>query len=180
MSDTTNNPFEHILYEIKMYLYSQLKLIPDGIENELVLHNMIVDSRAIHLRNLADFFIENKVSKTKYWHFSDYVDNGSVNGIKKDLYRRIQRYTSQATCHLVDQRLKETFKDDTLDCVQDALPEMTKLIRDFISDMNYSVKKEYQDKWKNHDIQGHVAEIESLLPIFERYCESQMYLGTTE
>lgn len=181
MIDTTDNQFEHVLYEMKMYLYSQLKLVPDGFPNEIILKNMSVDSRAIHLRNLAEFFEEKEVNKSKYWHYSDFISNsGKVNSIKKGLFGKIKGVTSQATCHLADQRLEKKFKNKTLDCVQDALPEMIKAIKSFLVAMDENAKEDYKEKWKDHEIQKNVAEIKVLLPIFDEYCDHQMYLGTTE
>ena len=181
MSDTTANPFEHILYEMKMYLYSQLKLIPDTFPNKRVIENMFVDSRAIHLRNLADFFEDKVMNKSKLWHFSDFVnDVNVVYTIKKPLFVTIKDFTSKATCHLSNQRLEEEFKDETLECVKNALPEMIKAIRSFFKALDDHVKEKYKCYWENEDIQEYATEIRKLLPVFEVHCGQELSYATTE
>ena len=45
------NPFDHILYEFSMYLQASAL-----ISTEQFINNLLVDSRVVHMRNLAYFF----------------------------------------------------------------------------------------------------------------------------
>ena len=154
------NPFEHILYEMEMYLVSY-KAIP-GIEllNQLVL-NMILDSRAIHLRNLAVFF--GKKKSGDYWHISDYVNDCSSISLITDerLWKDIKNYTSRATGHLLDYRLSDSYKEDTVQCYRRAYPIIIKAIRSAFEAFDTNIKQEYEDSWKDENIQMIVSFIKN-------------------
>lgn len=154
--DTTDNHFEHILYEINMFLFTCLYHIPEDMTDRQMYANLIVDSRAIHLRNLGEFFREKKEGKN--WHYTDYV-NSSIHIIDKELFGKIKRYTSKASCHLADERLRKDFKSNTMDCVKEAFSQIVLSIDSFFLALDNDIKPEYADQWKNEEIQAYVKMI---------------------
>lgn len=148
------NHFEHILYEINMYIDTYLIHIPDNIANKQLYTNLVVESRAIHLRNLGEFFREKKEGKN--WHYSDFVNSTNIHVINKELFGKIKRYTSQASCHLTDERIRKDFKKETSDCTKEAFGEIVLSIDSFFRALETNIKKEYIKEWENDDIQTRV------------------------
>lgn len=150
------NPFDHILYEIEMYLYSyQPGLF--SMPSQLMI-NLIYDSRAIHLRNLACFF--SKARKSGCWWANDYVnDSSNIQFLDNALSRQINNYMSRATGHLLNYRLEETYKEDTKKCFQDAYPCIIAAIMSFFDTMDHNAKTEFRDYWKNKDICNRVEKV---------------------
>ncbi len=161
-----DNPFEHILYEIEMYLYTYAFMSDDQFAL-----NMATDSHAMHLRNLCVFFGKEKRKEhsfnddRKSWHVSDYLD--SIEGIRlindDDLSRRIWDCTSWATGHLLGKRLNDGFKENTVQCYQDAFPVLLDAIKDFLAIDAEVVKSDYKDQWENGQIQDVVCCINGLI-----------------
>ncbi len=146
------NPFEHILYEIEMYLitYSDSLFVRIGDQFSV---NMVLDSRAIHLRNLAYLFQQNK--QGQYWYAGDYIkDVKAVHLLEPDLFKTIKEYTSRATCHLLDYRLEADYKKETAQCYTDAFPEIKKAIITFFDALNSDIKDEYINFWEEKYIQS--------------------------
>ena len=158
------NPFEHILYEVEMYLLTYKLSISTTDPLFQFKTNFLVDSRAIHLRNLAYFFNEKKSHKC--WHISDYISD--INNIKlldDALFKKVNRYTSQATGHLTDARLSETYKTDTAKCYQTAFPHVVEAINSFFTALEKNVKPEYKNDWEDPEIQKLVSFVKNqLLP----------------
>ena len=157
--DYIKNPFEHILYEIEMYLTSY-RIVP--LDGPLIafMNNFIVDSRAIHLRNLAVFFYKEK--RGENWHVGDYINSISIAVITDEaLFRDIRDYTSRATGHLLDYRLKETYKEETTQCFTKAFPIIVNAINSFLDVMNDEVKPKYKSDWEDPHIQNLVEFIKN-------------------
>lgn len=153
------NPFEHILYECEMLLCSGNRL--NGQTNNQLEYNITLDCFAIHLRNLAYFFNEAKINQ--YWHASDYINDSSKLGlIPSSLYHEIKEYTSRATCHLLDYRLAETYKTDTMQCYKKAFPIIRNAIMQFVSALDTDIKQEYKSYWQEQEIQEVSTFVKSL------------------
>ena len=60
--------FDHVLYEIEMYLIS-FRIVPAEDALKQLVINMCVDDRAIHLRNLAYLFNESKNRGNQYFNW---------------------------------------------------------------------------------------------------------------
>lgn len=155
-----SNPFDHILYEIEMYLYSYRPGL-FSMPSQLMI-NLIHDSRAIYLRNLACFF--SKSRKSGCWWADDYVnDSSNIQFLEDSLSQRINNYMSRATGHLLNYRLEENYKEDTNKCFQDAYPYIVKAILSFFDGMDNNAKKEFYDYWKNKDICNRVEKVKSFI-----------------
>lgn len=152
--EDVKNPFNHILYEIQMYLVTYKINVLQNHPLRNIEKNLILDGRAIHLRNLVIFFYKEKSGKN--WHVDDYVNNSIANRCFTDetLFKDIKNYASRATGHLLDQRLKETYKDETGKCYQKAYPVIVQSIKQFFTAMENDVKNEYKINWEDKDIQG--------------------------
>ena len=160
---TANNPFEHILYEIEMYL-ATYKFAPNANDPlALFANNFIADSRAIHLRNLVVFFYQKKTGK--YWHAGDYVCNASAINFLTDatLFKDIKDYASRATAHLLDERLDVAYKSNTIACYQKVHPIIINAIKSFLTALDNDVKPEYKTDWEDTDIQKNVGFIKTEL-----------------
>ncbi len=162
--DSVTNPFEHILYEIEMYLFSYIIRVSIDKPEDQLLSNMVVDSRAIHLRNLSFFFYKKKIGQ--YWHVSDYMDSCSFPFLDdKELFEEIKDYSSRATCHLLDQRLEGTFKKETAECYQNAFPIILGAIKFFLSEIDRKVNSESKEYWESPFIQNEADYIKNKLLI---------------
>lgn len=113
------NPFDHILYEFSMYLQASLL-----ISNNQFINNLLVDSRMVHMRNLAYFFCEKKNNGKSFLHYSTYIENDLSDEIDDDLFDDIQRITSNSTCHLLRGRFNEKFKKETALFEQEVFPNL--------------------------------------------------------
>ena len=153
-----DNPFGHILYEIEMYLYTY-KLISD---NQIGI-NLIIEARAIHLRNLAVFFYKEKTKR--YWHVGDFIDDiGSVKLLTDEtLFKDIKNYTSRATAHLSDDRLKETHKRETMECYEKAHPIIIDAITSMFTSLDNHVKPKYNSNWLDPNVQNLESHIKEYL-----------------
>lgn len=124
------NPFDHVLYEFKMYL-----LTAQAQSDIPFLRNLLVDSRMVHTRNLAYFFGPTQQSK-KYLHYSVFTSMPVMPGVDKGLFDEIQRVTSNSTCHLLKGRISSTFKQDALTLENQWFPILSASIRSFIESMD--------------------------------------------
>ena len=80
MYEYKKNIFDHIIYEFNMYLYTYTLLLKG--EKDKRKRNMILESQAIHLRNLIEFF--NSEPKcitvdTIFSHCNDYSFDDDIN-----------------------------------------------------------------------------------------------------
>lgn len=145
------NPFNHILYEFSMYLQAYLL----QCDSQLIT-NFQVDSRLVHLRNLAYFFDKKKNCDL---HASVYVVHPESCLIDTKQLSNIYHFTNCAACHMSFERLKPDFKQRTLDCENQALKELVPVIRQYLYLLDTDLKPEYKDFWNNERIQ---AEAESI------------------
>lgn len=160
-----DNRFEHILYEIEMFLDSY-RCLDNPDRNQ---HNMAADALAIHLRSLAFFFrAEKSLGKGRsYWHVADVVvSTSSLRLIDDDsLFEGIQHYTSNATGHLLDDRLEESFKPNTDRCYRKAIPLIVAAIEDYLNQAPAIVKPDLRVFWEESYIQETVLRVRSLLQV---------------
>lgn len=147
-----NNRFEHVFYEIQMYLASY-DSYTENIAQKQYLINLLLDSRAIHLRNLAYFFKKEKLGE--YWNVCDFVcDTNSINLIDDSLFNDIKTFTSRATCHLLDYRLDESYKQNTSKCLNITFPVMINAINSFLNELEVGIKPELANEFNDPTIQG--------------------------
>ena len=154
MNTFEENPFNHILYEFSMYINAST-----SFSDHQFFNNLLVDSKLIHLRNLAYFFKEEKGNNKNYMHYSMYINGTLSQMICKDFFDEIQKTVSNSTCHLLNGRLKKTFKYDTLQLEKKAFSILVSAIERFIIELNNSIKPEYSPFWMDKQIQRIVSEI---------------------
>ena len=148
------NHFDHVLYEVEMYLIS-FRIVPTEDALKQLVINMCVDDRAIHLRNLAYLFNESKISDN--WHASDFINDVSkVSLLTKDLSKRIRDCVSLSTGHLLDKRLDPSNKAETSKCYQEAHPEIIKAIKSFLDALETDINPVALPEWKDAVIQKRV------------------------
>ena len=145
------NPFDHILYEFSTYL--QAFLI--RCDSQLIT-NFQVDSRLIHLRNLAYFFDKKKNCDI---HASVYVEHPESCLVETKNLSNVYHITNCAACHMSFERLKPDFKQRSLDCENQAFREMVPLIRQYLVLLDTDLKPEYEAFWNDARIQALVEEI---------------------
>lgn len=145
------NPFDHILYEFSTYL--QAFLI--RCDSQLIT-NFQVDSRLVHLRNLAYFFDKKKNCDI---HASVYVEHPESCLIETKNLSNIYHITNCAACHMSFERLKPDFKQRSLDCENQAFSEMVPRIRQYLFLLDTDLKQEYEAFWNDARIQAIVKEI---------------------
>ncbi len=155
------NHFDHILYEIEMYLFSY-RVIPAEDALKQLTVNLSIEERAIHLRNLAYLFNESKISDN--WHVEQFInDITKVSLLKKDLSKRIRDCVSLSTGHLLDKRLDPLNKSETSKCYEEAYPEMIKAITSFFEALDTDINPVLRPEWEDERIQNRVSIIKQYL-----------------
>ncbi len=176
--NSVENPFDHILYEMEMYLYSYKAMDLPGIQSSQYAVNLIIDSRAIHLRNLAYFFKKDK--KREYWHASDYTnETRDIMFLEDELYAHINEYASRATGHLLEYRKGESYKADTEACFQEAYLCIITAIMSYFDAMDHNARSEHLAQWNNEEIQSRVNNVRTLISSLENTEHYVYHTATT-
>ncbi len=158
------NPFDHILYEFSMYLQASVLT-----STEQFINNLLVDSRMVHMRNLAYFFCSDNDKGKSYLHYTAFVKNQLADEIDHVLFGEIQRITSNSTCHLLRGRFSETFKQETAKFSQMVFPRFSLLIKEFVSSASSeNIREKCSKLWQNKQIQVNVAYIMDLITRIEK------------
>ncbi len=169
------NPFNHILYEFSMYL--QASLIQCNVQ---FVTNLLVDSRLVHMRNLAYFFCSGKEQSKKYFHYSMFIKEKIPQEIDRGLFTEIQTVTSNSTCHLLRGRLKGSFKQETALLEQRVFPILVSLIKAFLDGLDDNVCSNYADAWADEQIQRDAAGVMEVIQNCELSRKERIVIATTE
>lgn len=145
------NPFDHILYEFSTYL--QASLIRCDTQ---FITNFQVDSRLVHLRNLAYFFDKKKNCDI---HASVYIEHPDSCLVESKHFGDIYHITNCAACHMSFERLKPDFKQKTLNCEKQAFRKLVPLIQQYLVLLDTDLKPEYEVLWNNGRIQAEAEAI---------------------
>ena len=145
------NPFDHIFYEFSMYLQDFSIRCDDPF-----IQNLLVDSRLVHLRNLAYFFDRKKNCDI---HASVYVEHPDSCLIESTHLSNVYHMSNCAACHMSFERLKPDFKQRTLNCEDQAFRELVPLIGQYIYLLETDLKAEYQAFWNDERIQAEATAI---------------------
>lgn len=145
------NPFDHILYEFLTYLQA----CSIRCDTQLIT-NFQVDSRLVHLRNLAYFFDRKKNCDI---HASVYVKHPESCLVESKKLGYIYHITNCAACHMSFERLKPDFKQKTLDSEKQAYNELIPLIRQYLFLLDNDLKQEYEAYWNDTRIQAEATAI---------------------
>ncbi len=156
------NPFDHILYEFSMYL--QASLIRCNVQ---FITNLLIDSRLVHMRNLAYFFCSGNERSKKYLHYSMFICETLPQEIDHDLFTEIQTVTSNSTCHLLKGRLKKSFKQETALLEQRVFSVFVSLIKGFLLELDKNVCTDYASAWADEQIQRNAAGVMELIRSYE-------------
>ena len=146
--------------------------------NQFVI-NLCVDSRMVHMRNLAYFFCPEKTKGKKYLCYTDFILRRLSNEISGELFDEIQRITSNATCHLLKGRFSESFKNETAVFEQTVFPIFVNLIKDFITMEKDNVCPKYLAHWRNNIIQENMYYLIQLISSLEIEGNTPIVTGTT-
>ena len=158
------NPFDHILYEFSMYLQASVL-----ISTEQFINNLLVDSRMVHMRNLAYFFCSDNDKGKGYLHYTAYIKDRLADEIDHELFSSVQRITSNSTYHLLKGRFSETFKQETAQFEQLVFPKLLLVIKEFISSASSeSIRGECRNQWKNEQIQVNATYVMNLISHIEK------------
>lgn len=173
--ENKRNTFNHILYEIKMYLATYDVLfnpVPAYIYTPF-LKNVFLECYAIHLRNLTDFFLNNTsndnrnkdsdiVTSTIFSNTEDldYKDtDGEIN--------RNKRLINKSIAHLTNERTENGFTYKYNSAIYALtvvlIPKIKKCV-ELLSDKTY-VKDQYFKELENKEIQDVLAELRTRLEI---------------
>ena len=145
------NPFEHILYEFSMYLDTSLH----QSDNQFIT-NLLVDSRLVHLRNLAYFF-----DKKRHYdiHASVYVNSPESCLIETSQLREIYYRTNCAACHMSLERQKPNFKQKTAECERQAFKMLVPYIKSYLNLLDIDLKPEFSAFWNDKRTQAEALAI---------------------
>ena len=158
------NPFDHILYEFSMYLQASVL-----ISTEQFINNLLVDSRMVHMRNLAYFFCSDNDKGKGYLHYTAYIKDRLADEIDHELFSNIQRITSNSTCHLLKGRFSENFKQETAQFEQMVFPKLSMLIKEFVSFASSErIREECRNQWENEQIQLNAVYVMDLISYIEK------------
>ena len=148
-----NNPFDHIMYEFSMYLETSTML-----SNDPFMTNLLIDSKTVHLRNLAYFFDSKPDCAI---HAANYVNKSDNLLIDHKALSKIYMYTNNAACHMSKERLKSTYKTECAANHRDAFSLMCPYILKYVNALENDVRTEYKGFWEDKEIQALAQSIKS-------------------
>ena len=170
--DRKKNIFDHIFYEIEMFLYT---FSDSNIKNlNVYLKNAVMESNRIHLRNLFDFFRKEK----RYVDdiiLCDILSNAdTINKIEnvedkhKDLVKDCKKAINKLTAHLSHLRVEKSE-----DFMKNFYPELDNSIieniRIFFDALEKSeMKEEYKKDFENADIQKRFNALKNYITKYEQ------------
>lgn len=156
------NPFNHVLYEFSMYLQTLMYS-----SNDQFIINLMVDSRMLHMRNIAYFFSSERDRAKNYLHYSMFINNPISQEIEHELFSKIQRITSNSACHLLKGRIQKTFKQEVMEFEKETSPIIVLLIKSFLDELNSDIRDEYKADWEDSNICEGAKELKFLINKYE-------------
>ncbi len=148
-----NNPFEHILYEFEMYLMSFYFDSP----NNNYIKDLIVESRNVHMRNLAYFFSAKETNRSNTIHYYSYIERKLDDEIsRKAEMDDVHDATSCMTCHIQEGRKGIDAKQKSYNIALKYHKRFVNLIKEFLES---PVKQEHMNDWINPNIQNRVQNL---------------------
>lgn len=95
------NIFDHVLYEIQMYIETYIRLLKHIQEQntDVILKNMILESHAVHLRNMIEFFNREQECIT-----TDTIFSGKVDLSFNDTEMKAKQTINKTIGHLTKER----------------------------------------------------------------------------
>ncbi len=164
-----NNIFEHLLYEFRMYLetYARLRKHIHEKNGDSILKNMILESHAVHLRNLIEFFNREKDCITTETIFlSDH------NLMYDDSKMKAKQIVNKTVDHLTKERYtwNQTEKDLTVryaTVVHYVFPEIASRIIQCVDLLSQEtdIRPEYTDDLHGEKIQQDLRQLASICNI---------------
>lgn len=169
MSRETNqkqNVFDHILYEFEMYIETHEMLENGFFQRRMnyttVLKNAVIESHAIHLRNLLSFFEgKDSINCNTICTSMDKIGIKAVEQKKKII--------SLAVCHLGEERYICSSEDSNISIQfaklsEELFPVVCKYIFSFLNKLqNGDVHNKYLDMYENDKIQKRQEKLYKLL-----------------
>jgi len=171
--DRKKNIFDHIFYEIEMFLYT---FSDSNIKNlNVYLKNAVMESNRIHLRNLFDFFRKEKRYDDDII-ISDLISNaGTLRKIEnvedkfKNLVKECKEVIDKLTAHLTLKRINKS-KDFMEKCNPkeyfDSIIENLRIFFDALE--KNEMKEEYKKDFENADIQKRFNALKNYMSKYEQ------------
>lgn len=161
-----NNIFEHLLYEFRMYLetYSRLCNHIREKNSDSILKNMILESHAVHLRNLIEFFNREKECIT-----TETIFLSNHNLMYDDSKMKAKQIVNKTVDHLTKERYtwNQTEKDLTVRyamVINQLFPELASRIIKCVDLLlqETDVRSEYMNDLHNNKIQQDLQQLASI------------------
>lgn len=167
--DRKSNLFDHLLYEFEMYLITYFSLCDNDQSNSAFKRNVLIESHAVHLRNLIEFFNCEKNCLTMK---SVFVGDHDLSF--DDSTMKAKQTISKAIDHLTEERYtwNQTEKDLTIR-FNDVIPQMYGIIcvrvRECIDLLlnNTDVKQVVQSDLQDESIQFRLHKLDGYGENFE-------------
>lgn len=141
-----DNELGQVFAEFATFLYVTLY---DSKSNKM-LHNILLESRRVHIRTLCDFFSNAKIAK--YPDDLIYKDFLSVDtDLSVQMDNTLRDFINKSTAHLTKKRGRFSLKDDD---IMQISKDLIKAINGFMSAIeDGKLRDDYREKLLNHDVQ---------------------------
>ena len=160
--DIEKNPFDHILYEMSMYI----KTYRFKTGNQ-ILTNLLRANHSVHLRNLTYFFKPGATGNND-WHYSEFInDETAVNPLPKNISDECKKYCCGAVDHLNGNRMNDDYKKKTGASEDAAFPEIIRTIQEFLAALDADVNQDNVGFWKAPNIQKRAKELRELCELHD-------------
>ena len=171
--DQKGNLFDHVLYEFEMYIYTYYKISDNTVarKSDQATYNALLESHAIHLRNLIEFFNCEKDCISMKTLFEKVVDTSF-----DDNQYQAKKIVNKAISHLTKERYtwNKTANDLTVHYsnlinpmfVSVLLPRIAYCVNLLIAEKK--TKKEYIDMCRKTRIQERLHKLKS---VCDKQCE---------
>lgn len=138
-----NNPIIQIFAEFATFLY----LVEFDSKGNKMLHNIMLESKKIHIRSLCDFFTDKRSHNDNYI-YKDFIS--SDVDLKITISKEMRDFINKSTAHISKKRGSlEIEKDEFMRMIR----ELIKTINLFMAELDKSVNNEYREYLENETAQ---------------------------
>ena len=148
IKEIEKNPFDHILYEMEMYVRTYRFTVGDQFFTNLMKAN-----HSVHLRNLTYFFSKGRKDENnwRYWEFM--ADRNLVQSLSGNQFKKFKQYRSGAVDHLNGNKMSDDYKQETEECEDEAFPVIVGRIIEFLDAMDAGAAEGREEDWGDPRIQ---------------------------
>lgn len=152
--------FEHVLYEIEMYLFTNILLGRHQTDQLLV--NVLWTSNLTYMRNLIGFFSDEPGYDTDITYRTVLNDIDTL-GIDKKTVAELMKIINKSISHLTKDRISNDYVTDANIEIEKIKPILYSKIQGFIDSIPDNVNDTYSNELKHEHIIGLLKTVRDLI-----------------